>query len=412
MKNRMSFSRARRAACVFGVFCAFWVAAPAGALDLGALLQGDASFTGGGAGNDGFFAGSGSLTPWISVLLGDQGDLFAAARLTVSGDNEAVAVIPELLRAELEFRSPNMGIQVGRMNYRAPLDFVAGGLFDGLRFSRRAGGGTVYLGAWYTGLLFKKSANITMNWGDSNENNRPLNYGKFYDTYFASKRALTALGFEHPALGGLLQAKAAFIGQADLNPLDDLIRPNHLHSQYLIAAVEAPLAWRQSTVEGGAALEMAHSDDEDSSERWLAMAAEARFSFRLTDIFHDQISVLGRFSSAEKGHTFTPITTSGQGNVFQGNLSGLSLVQAEYTARLTKTLAADLSAFVFFQNPETPYVHPYVAVDGYILGYEFDGFIVWSPFSDLSLKMNAGVFIPQDGRPWGKVALTATMAVY
>jgi len=104
---------------------------------------------------------SATLIPWLSTPLGSSHNgtqLYLSAGLTMEYANQNAAFIPELLRTELTFPiGTGMEIQAGRMQYTDPLGFIADGLFDGAKFSyTSANVGTFGIGAWYTGLLYKK----------------------------------------------------------------------------------------------------------------------------------------------------------------------------------------------------------------------------------------------------------------
>jgi hypothetical protein len=363
----------------------------------------------------GELSGGGTLIPWFSAPLGERGELYVSAGVKTAYEQELLVIIPELFRAELEFRfGQGAAITAGRMYYSAPLDCIVQGFFDGARFSQNIGGASLYVGGWYTGLLYKKNANVAMNNADNIEYYQALDYGDFYATYFASKRMLTALGFE---LGGAARIQAALIGQFDLNQLDEVGggsgRYSHLHTQYFTGRAEIPLG-RHVTLEGGFALEAVESDDEFH----LAAVGEAGFSLFLSSLFPDRLLVLGRYATGNRDEgvltAFAPITVKSQGNILQGKLSGLALAQADYTARLTEYFSANLSSIFFFKEPDPPYVGQYfIMEEGGFLGIEVYGRLIWSPLSDITLNLGGGVFIPWgDVHPVWKATLSALIAVY
>jgi hypothetical protein len=112
---------------------------------------------------------------------------------------------------------------------------------------------------------------------------------------------------------------------------------------------------------------------------------------------------LGRFSSGETGGitSFVPITTKPQGNVLQAKLSGISVFFLDYTAQLRRTVSAGLTASYFIRNDEVTYAgYPVTnSADngGSALGCELLGRVIWTPFSDLSLNLGAGIFLPSLG---------------
>ena len=103
-----------------------------------------------------------TLVPRFSMLIGENGDLFLSGGLTAGYNGEEGFFVPEFFRNDLSWRFGSAKIQAGRMLYTDPVEFVANGLFDGAQFSYDTRLGTFNVGAWYTGLLYKKKANIIM----------------------------------------------------------------------------------------------------------------------------------------------------------------------------------------------------------------------------------------------------------
>ena len=401
------------------------LAIPLPAADFGVLASGDLSSAGKGPA-DAANAWNGSISPWFSSFIGDKGDLFLSAAVTGNLENHDFVIAPELLRADFALRfGKGSSLRLGRMEYQDPLGFVAAGLFDGAQFTQMAGGGSLYAGAWYTGLQYKKTANITMNGGDVFEYFTDLDYGDFYDTYFASKRVIAAIGADHPALGGFMRVRTAAIGQFDLNRLDDddtdedndVGRASRIHSQYLTAKASVPIGPRLM-VEGGGVLEAAEiAGGEHNGAVSLAGAAEAGFSFFMSSSIKDRFTVTGRFATGGEGGpygVFTPVTTEPQGSILQAKLSGLSMVKAEYAARLHETFAVNLSTAFFFKDADQDYIHRHFAVEeGYFLGEEVSARLSWNPFGDVNIQMEAGAFIPRSNSdPVWKVSAGVTIVLY
>ena len=129
--------------------------------------------------------------------------------------------MPELLRTEFllkELGLFNLGteLRIGRQYYSDPLGYIADGLFDGLRLTLRTGSGSFSAGAWYTGLLYKKRAIIEMTAEEQVSYSKAVDYGDFMGTYFAPRRIVSALDWEHPSLAGLLNTRFSLLGQFDI----------------------------------------------------------------------------------------------------------------------------------------------------------------------------------------------------
>ena len=335
---------------------------------------------------------TGTLIPWFSTPLGSTADLYLSAGVSAQYEYEKWKIIPELLRTELSLRMGETGtIQIGRMNYADPLGFIAAGLFDGARYSMDFGGGSMLgIGVWYTGFLYKKKAHITMTADDLAIYDSELDYGNFYDTYFAPRRLVAAVDWEHPCLAELIRLRLALIGQFDFSGNDELY-----HSQYLIAKAAIPV--QQFVFELGASAELAEAAD----EYLVSFAGELGISWALPTPIQDRLMLLGRFSGGTINDTiaaFVPINTESQGYVLRAKLSGLSMLRLEYTARLHQTFSIDLSSSYFILSDKGTYQGLGSAgYDGYFLGNEFYGLAIWSPVSDLQIRAGGGAFLSSMG---------------
>lgn len=366
--------------------CAFILAIPRiWAADFGILLDQTAGL--GGIGSNKNFDYSGMLIPRFSALLGEKGDLYISAGFRVEYQ-DGFSMFPELLRTEFSYRSGDAEIRAGRMHYSDPLGFVAEGLFDGARFSLDTAAGTVNIGAWYTGLLFKKRANITMTAADLQSNFDELDYSDFLNTYFAPRRVMAALDWEHPGVAELIRLNIGILGQMDL------AGKGRLHSQYLNARAMIPASAFVFSL--GGSLGLMEAEDEDLS---IALAGELAAAFAIPAAFDSQISFLGRFSSGVSKNgkiaAFVPVTTQNQGNILKAKLSGLSLLSLDYTARVLPSLSASLTASYFIRSDLGTYQN--LGAEGYALGLEMYGRMLWSPISDLQISLGGGAFLPALG---------------
>ncbi|MDR2588731.1 MAG: hypothetical protein LBC67_04825 [Spirochaetales bacterium] len=380
------------------LLCAFLFillsAFPLGAADMGLILDQSASYTR--FDGDGSLVYSGSLIPWFSVPLGESGDFYFSASATRKYENEKWFFIPELFRTEFEWRfSKSTQVKLGRFQYTDPLGFIAAGLFDGLQFSQVLGNGVLSLGGWYTGFLFKKTAEITLTPEDLASYHSELDYGNFSDTYFASRRVFAALGYEHPAIAEKIRLKTALLGQLDLNSRET---EEAFNSAYFALKLTVPLG-ASFFIDAGGAVE----GSDDGVERKLAFAGEGGLSWLPPTEIKDKLSLMGRFTSgvqegsSSKVTAFSPLTTETQGIILEAKLSGLSALHAVYTARLVQALAINLSAYYFIRTDKGTYQGWLASNEGYRLGAEFFGTLIWSPVSDLRVQVGGGAFLPSLG---------------
>ena len=332
---------------------------------------------------------TGTAIPWFSTFVGSAGDLFISAGISAEYENQEWSFIPELLRSELTLRfGDGMALTMGRTQYADPLGFVFSGLFDGMRFITDIGDTTLGAGAWYTGLLYKKNANITMTEDELAVFDEKLDFSDFSNTYFAPKRFVAALDWEHPGLAEIVRLKLALIGQFDLSDGDDL------HSQYFIINLGIPV--RNFVFSLGGSAGMAQNAENNQ----LFFAGEAGIGIALPTPFHDNLQFKVRYSSPMIDDTFVsfiPITTESQGSVLSAKLSGITTVNINYTARLSQSFSLSLDSLYFILNDLNTYAGLPSGRDGYFLGNEFYAQAVWSPVSDLQLRLGGGAFLPMLG---------------
>ena len=366
------------------------------AFDFGLILDQNADY--GGYGDEGSFGYSGSLIPRFSALLGNTADIYISAGVRAAYYGKW-GFTPELLRTELSLYNGSFELKAGRVYHSDPLGLITDGLFDGARLSLESEAGTFSLGAWYTGFLYKGRANILMTAEDREIYIREFNFADFINSkadsftnaYFAPRRVVSSLGWERLSLGGPLQAKAALLAQIDLS------KEAPLHSQYLAAKVSLP--GRMFGFEAGGTLETI----EEGGGFGMAAAADLALYLTPTAQLPQRLSFLGRFSS---GHTFEgkilafqPVTTKSQGDILKVGLTGISLVSLDYTVQPTGAFSAGLTTTSFIRSDLVTYgAYPINGEsDGRILGTEFFGRLLWSPYSDMQVNLGGGLFLPSLG---------------
>jgi len=275
-----------------------------------------------------------------------------------------------------------MELSLGRISYSDPLGFIASGLFDGERFSYHTEMGTISFGAFYTGFIYKKRINIGMTDEDKKLNDIAIDYDNFSDSYFAPRRVLAALDWEHQGLGERVYARFSFLGQFDFTGAE-------LYSQYITGKMIVP--FKIFTISFGGCLEIVeYSDNKD-----IALAAELGTAWRTSS---SSFSILARYSSAKSDSMveFKPVTTNAQGQILSEKLSGISLASMNYTARLQQTFTISFTPSYFFLSD-------YKNTRGKIfMGPEFFGAFYWSPLPDINVNLGAGVFLPSIGNVGGK----------
>jgi hypothetical protein len=360
------------------------------------------------------FSFSGTARPWFSTPLAAAADLYISAGLSSKYEQEEFSFAPELYRTELGIRpGETQSLSFGRIYYSDPLGFIAEGLFDGLSWTNFTDTGSFSLGAYYTGFLYKKTAYITITDDELGSYQSELDYGDFMETYFAPSRALASLSYSNAF--GDIRLNAALLGQVDVDNLSD--DESHYHSEYLAFKVAIP--WKNIFVfEAGAAGELIQTTGEDLL---FGLAGDIKFSWMPGTEIQDRLSLGARYSSGRWGGSsfaeFRPLTTETQGQVLRAKLSGLSVIEASYTARLSDPLALDISAAYFIRNDLATYTGSFAGERGYFLGGEGFARIIWSPVSDIRFNLGGGAFFPSlgdsspDSKPMWLVNLNCIIAV-
>jgi len=399
------------------------------AADFGLLLNQYGGF--GNYGNDdNFYEYQAGLVPRFSFLIGETGSFFASASMNVEYKDKFY-YYPELLRTELALRYGAFGIKAGRINYSAPVTFIAEGLFDGFQFSHTSSAGHLGFGAWYTGFQYKKSANIMMTAEDQTLYDSPLDYSDFFNTYFAPGRLLASLSWEHPSIGEFLQLNAALLGQLDMTKGD-----GKYHSQYFIFKAGIPI--KGFLFEAGGSVEAAQikkvqltTDAQNTTDKMvddefklkLAFTGEAGLYFTIPANFSSTLSFTGCYTTGVINDligAFVPVTTKYSGEIFKAKMTGLTVLGLDYSARLADSFGFSLTALYFFRNDlvtANNYLTAGEITDNKLLGGELYAKLIWNPFSDLQLRLGGGAFFPsmgnvsKDGKTLWKIDIIALLAI-
>jgi hypothetical protein len=413
----------------FFILLIFLLPASLWSFDFGVLLNQYAGFNNS-AGDKNVSEYSAGIVPRAMFYFGETGSFFTSASMT-AGYKEEFYFVPELLRTEFSIYFGGLGIKAGRFSYSTPFSYIAEGLFDGVQLTHSSSAGRFGFGAWYTGLLYKKSANIIMTREDYKKYYTPLDYSDFIDTYFAPKRFFAAIDWEHLSLFNALHFNTAVMGQIDMSNEKE----KH-HSQYFAVKLGIPV--KHFLIEFGGSLEASQiiqtpqfegiafeteSDNKDYTHN-LAFAGEFGIYWTLPTEFSSRFSLVARYASGainERVGAFVPFTAKLYGNIFQSKMTGITILTMDYSGRFAHSLGAGINLSYFIRNDLSIPGNYHTASEiynGKLLGAELFTHLVWSPFSDLQLKLGAGIFTPvvgnvwKDGKPQWRVDLTAVLALY
>ncbi|GBU28354.1 hypothetical protein R84B8_01912 [Treponema sp. R8-4-B8] len=342
---------------------------------------------------------SGVLSPRFTTPLGKIGSLYISAAISYeieSGDDPWIstaplAIIPELTRTDVTFNLKNINLNIGRMFYGDPLGITASGLFDGAQVSLITPNGNIRAGGWYTGLLYRERAAITMTTEELKSSYDKVNYDDFANTYFAPPRILAALEYDHQSLAGFVGLKTSILAQFDAGD-------ENLNSQYLTVALSVP--GKSCVFDLGGCFELFEYDGKTTP----AFAAEVGLTFILPTKLEKHIKLSARYSSGvsddETIGAFLPVTTVSQGELVEAKFSGLSLLSLDFTGRLAKSLSANMAFMYFIRNDLGTYrYYPITGGDpqGFFLGAEVFARLIWTISSGIRLNLGTGVFMPMLG---------------
>jgi len=352
----------------------------------------------------------GIVIPRFTTPIGETGDLYVSLGVNYRANSQAAnpfLVVPELTRTDFSFSLGYANISIGRMFYSDPLKLIADGLFDGARVSFITRSGNISAGCWYTGLLYKNRAVITMTDKELKSRYAAVDYSDFGNTYFAPSRFLFALEYDHPSLAGFLGLKTAMITQFDTSE-------ERLHSQYFTAALSLPI--KSFVFDLGGCFELIEHGDTVKP----ALAADFGVTWMLPTKLEKHLKLSGRISSGvskdESVGAFLPITTVPQGEIAEAKFSGLSLFSADFTGRLANAVSANGAFTYFIRNDLGTYrYYPVNGADseGFFLGAELFGRVIWNITSDVRLNFGTGVFLPAlgDAAPKAKTVWRAELNV-
>jgi len=364
------------------------------AVDVGLVLDQNAVVSG--TADSTAFGYNGIFIPRMTGLIGDAGDFYISGGINYKCD--PWSFVPELLRTDFSWRTGSMDFTVGRMAYDDPLDYIASGLFDGARFSQYTKIGTFSAGAWYTGLLYKERAKIEMTENEHTAYKAAIDWNDFSNTYYAPRRFLAAVDWEHKGLLEKAIVNLSLLSQFDLSE-------EKLHSQYLVVKaiipVETKVSNRAFSVDLGGSFELIEAKDKTRP----AFAVEAAPAWR-NNVHY--VSLIARYASGESGGVaaFLPLTTNAQGQIWKPMISGLTMLSADYTARLYETLSVGLYPSYFILNGS--------GSNGKA-GGEIFGAAYWSPAPEIGINLGAGASFgnvsPNEKASW-RVALNVVLSLF
>ncbi|MDR2258679.1 MAG: hypothetical protein LBE14_05975 [Treponema sp.] len=389
----------------------FFIAGALFSLDYGGVVSQDLKLENSGLDKSNVDTGYGlKLTPWASLVLPNNLFLYLSASFTGQYELEEWKPLFEADRFELTWRPrPNIFAEAGRFFYSDPLEIVAAGLFDGAAVSLGLGDNRLSLGAFYTGLLYKKTANIIMTSRDA------LDYAEA-DYYWAPPRFFMSALYTKPGFISWRDTlTAGLIVQFDLRNEEDA----KLHTQYaMVQYLWNPLD--TLTFNLGGVFGLTHA----GGGREYNYALTLKGDWALPTKMNDQFSLRFRYASGLADNNdaqgpFTPITTVSQSGVFSAGFSGLMALSGVFTLRPLEELSIVKETNFLMRTDLATFTAEGLdpGSESHLLGLEIVLSLIWTPLSDVGLTAGGGVFLPlpesafySDTPPKWKISLGAILS--
>jgi len=350
-----------------------------------------------------------AFTPWFSWNSGNGLSVYLSGLLSLQCTNDYAGTngflfIPELYRFSVLWRiKREMSLEAGRIPYTDAMGFATYGLFDGLKFTMLTPYGGINAGVYYSGLLYKETAKITMTENDRASLSAPWGSDSSAD-YFASRRLLAALRWDMP-IGETMNLSAEFLVQFDLNSGGGRLRSQYGEVQYEY--------YPMSIVKITAAA-LFETMQNDSGDFGAAFGAMAQAQADLPGFLNDRLGFSVKFTSGPASDAFgySPINSITQSAVLPDIFAGLCVISADYDVRILNTLYAEGALRCFIRAYEDPFV------SGVLYGGELWASIVWQPLEDIRATLGAGAFFPGLGNinlsgtgPLWKISAAVTLSL-
>jgi hypothetical protein len=292
-------------------------------------------------------------------------------------------------RTELNLRpASRVFLSLGRQRFQDPAGLTASGLFDGAGGSVNLGICRLSLGAYYTGLLYKETANIIMTSHDQETYEKPLD-AEGLEGYFASRRVLLALTGEFPDITSRISLSAQALAQIDVN---DSAEKLHTYYGELRFGVE-PLDPLHITL--GGIGELAQGPDEVRGSMAALAGADWEVPGNLPDLFSAEF-LWTAGNHGEQLRAFTPVSGTNAGRVFDGGIGALLKAALSYRVRPVPAFSAEAGLTYFIRTDLETLGDADLAgeSESRLLGGEVYGSVVWAPDSVFRFSGGGGVFFP------------------
>jgi len=338
-----------------------------------------------------------SLAPWFSWT-GNNLSLYFSGLLSLKynynytdgGFWREPLLLPEITRFAFSYRNRGFFIEAGRIAYNDMLTLTASGLFDGIYFQTGMSA-KLSAGVFYSGFQYKETAKIIMTDDDIKNYIKPFNTDNI-DDYFASRRLLAAIRLDLP-VGLNNNFSAEILAQFDLNESNQ-----PFHSQYGAIQIEF-YPHNIMRITTAAVFETMQKNNSFNA----AFGALGSIRTALPTPINDWLTFTVKFTSSSLNDvfsTFTPLTSISLGNIFPNSIAGVSLAGMEYTARINKSISAEISFNYYMQSYDLTFENTNY------FGGETWASLIFQPLEDVRITLGGGAFFHNLGNMESSDAVT------
>ncbi len=307
-------------------------------------------------------------------------------------------IYPELDKLNFYGNTGIFGYKAGRQLTGDPAGLIIDAPFDGIDFGVDIGKHIFTVGAGYTGLVFRESAEFFMTETDVKR-----------DSALAAPRIMEYLVWDMPAAASWLYPSVYFLAVQDLTSAEDQVAYDNkrFNSMYLELFSRGFLG--QSFI-----YDLSLVGQYGTYDAATVLGGIGRLGFSWLPSTHSRLGVdlirstgddwgrgtylLGSTTETELSQYLPVSIVSTQGFVVEFEIGNLTSLGAFYAKRPSETFSWELRTTTFLRSALGPVSTGYVdnTSDGYFLGQEGVMSFFWRPKSDFGWDFKVGVLYPGD----------------
>jgi len=324
---------------------------------------------------------------------------FDTLHTALFGDADSGYSVPQLDEAEFSFFPADIFfINFGRTVFKDPTQMIANGSYDGLNAMFNYGESHFKLSTFYTGLLTNKTAKLALSPSDRNH--------YFTDEYFALPHLMFSAYYDYVSKDKTKNFSFNILRQWDLkeepvvkeNPLDpdSKDKPN-LQSMYFILNGSL-MFWEKLNVNGGMSFCIAN---DGADHYYLNMYMNGFYMFDFLFPSRVGLGLSAFYGNIEEPGAMPTFNKYQIGYIYNPEAARIFALNSQYLVNLNSKISVEADLSMYFRM-DTGYIPSYYLIDAYenqsssgvLLGSEFVFNMVYSIFSDISLNLGCGLFMP------------------